>query len=123
MNIELSEDKKITNFDALARYIDSCIDTTSLIALSSELQDLVLNNKILASDANDLLNIIKRQIDILKNNTSINNEKGKRYTITPSGRPTYLQSREGIVALGLLVLNICIIVIMYSFLIIAKFIK
>ena len=85
--------------------------------------NVVLTNKnILAADADKLFSLIKTQIYLLNNSRS-NNEKGKRYTINPTNRPTYLHSSEGIVYISLLLINISIIAIMYTFIVIARFIR
>lgn len=121
MHISISN-MKIVNLKELVTFISSCNDESSLIALSNELADYVFNKNILAVDADKLFSLIKTQIYLLNNSRS-NNEKGKRYTINPTNRPTYLHSSEGIVYISLLLINISIIAIMYTFIVIARFIR
>lgn len=122
MHVEISNNK-IINLESLSNYIPTCMSYPILISLLEELHiELAINKNIPADEANRLLDLIKEQLKIL-NNSSISNEKGKKYTLNPVGHPTYLQSREGIIYLSLLILNICIISVMYAFIVIARVIK
>ena len=123
MHIEIDDNMNIKNLQELSKYIPICSDIQILISLSNELLIHIINKDIIAQDASSLFFLIKNQINTLNNSANISNEKGKRYTINPVGRPTYLQSREGIINLSLLIINIIVIAIMYVFLYIGLVIR
>lgn len=116
------QNKKIINFAELSAFIPSCFDGSILISLSNQLSNHIRNNNIDAIDADNLFSLIKTQLYSL-GSSGKNMEKGKRYTINPTNRPTYLQSREGNIYISLLILNISIITVMFTLIAVARFIK
>ena len=115
---------EIVNLFEIYSYISSSTDIQELVSLSNDLSTHLQNKDILASDARQILSLIKSQIDIISGKNNGNNKAwNKRLTFLPEGtRPTSsISNQEGIVYISLLVLNILITGFMFVCLFVTRF--